>query len=506
MTPEIRDILLQCAVDLAFCSKTLFPERFDRPFDRQHHKIFQVLDDDSIQKVVIKAPRGIGKTSISNFAFPAKKILFREKKYIVPISNTATQAVLQAENLKRELVSNIIISKIFGPMKSEQFSKEQWVTEGGTMVMPRGSGQQVRGLLYGNSRPDLILCDDLEDAEGVRNEEQRKKLKQWFFADVVNSVDRGKKDWKIVVIGTLLHEDSLLQNLLDDPTWEHIELDLCDDDYTSLWPGFIPTEEVKKIVEGYRIQGELDVFYREYRGMAISKEDATFMASYFKYYEETSADFDKRDLENVVIVDPAKTTKLHSAESAVIGIGIDLMKGCVYVRDLTAKKFHPDQLYSEVFSMADRLRARVIGLEVTSLNEFITYPFKNEMLRRGKLYEVVELNARGKKEDRIAALVPMYRQGLILHNKAVTGPLEAQLLSFPSSRRFDCMDALAYVIELLENGERYFFPNMPRPGSIEEKKMAEVEKDDYADLVAMQEDLDDIEGDSIVNSGSWRSI
>ena len=77
-------------------------------------------------------------------------------------------------------------------MKSNTFSQDQWITETGTMVMPRGSGQQIRGLLFGNFRPDLIFGDDIEDSESVKSEEQRRKLKEWFFADVMNSVDRSE--------------------------------------------------------------------------------------------------------------------------------------------------------------------------------------------------------------------------------------------------------------------------------------------------------------------------
>jgi hypothetical protein len=39
--------------------------------------------------------------------------LFQEKKFIVPISCTATQATMQGENLKRELLSNRLITSPF---------------------------------------------------------------------------------------------------------------------------------------------------------------------------------------------------------------------------------------------------------------------------------------------------------------------------------------------------------------------------------------------------------
>lgn len=210
----LQEIMVACYASTKTTCKVLFPERFNLPFSSMHEQIFRILDDDSIQLAAIAAPRGFGKTSIVNLAYPAKKILFREKKFIVPISATATKAVMDTENLKKELLYNREITELFGPMKSDTFSKECWITQNDVMVLPRGAGQQVRGILHHHYRPDLIICDDLENSESVMSDELRAKLKEWFFSDVCNSINRGRSDWKIVVIGTILHEDSLLANLV----------------------------------------------------------------------------------------------------------------------------------------------------------------------------------------------------------------------------------------------------------------------------------------------------
>ena len=100
----------------------------------------------------------------------------------------------------------------------------------------------------------------------------------------------------------------------------------------------------------------------------------------------------------------------------------------------------------------------------SSLEEFIKQPFLNEMNRRGRFYEFVWLKARGGqnqqkgKEGRVAALAPFYRQGFVYHNRQCCADLEAQLLSFPKSRLWDIMDALAYIVEMMEMGGRYFQP------------------------------------------------
>lgn len=396
---SLKEIMAACYEDTRVFSKTVFPERFFLPFSQLHDEIFQAIDSGK-QRIAIAAPRGFGKTSTINMALPAKRILFREKKFIVPISNTASQAMLQSENLKKELMTNPDISRIFGPMKSDTFSKEMWVTATGTMVFPRGAGQQVRGVSHGHYRPDLIILDDFENSEDVKNEETRKKMKEWFFADVCNSVNRAM-DWQIIMVGTILHEDALLANLLDDPNWYSLQLSICDDNYVSNWPDFISDKEVRKLADSYRQNGMLDVFYREYRNIPISTEDAIFRPEYFRYYDEAEEKLDNNpDVENIIIVDPAKTVKLHSAESAVLCIGIDVKKGKVYIRDVVADMLYPDQLYDTIFQMAYRYKVRVVGIEVTSLNEFITYPIKNEMLKRGQMFELVELKARAKKESR----------------------------------------------------------------------------------------------------------
>jgi len=438
-----------------------------------HEKIFEVLDDDSIQQAVIAAPRGFGKTSLG-MAFEAGKILFRQKRFIVPVSCTASQAVLQGENLKRELLSNITINKMFGPMKSSYFSQDQWITETGTMVMPRGSGQQIRGLLFGDSRPDLILGDDIEDSESVKSEEQRSKLKDWFFADVMNSVDRSRKDWKIVVVGTLLHEDSLLANLLEDPTWHPVLLELFDDNYHSNWPEFMDDESIRKLVETYRKQKMLGTLFREYRNLPVAKEDAKFKQEYFHNY--TSEDV-KHVQEVVVIMDPAKTAKKTSDESAAIGIGLDMANNKILVMDVDADTYHPDVFIDNSLNMCIRLKARVLGYEETSLHEFISYPLENAMKKKGLNLELVPLPARMSKEERVLGLLPFYRQGEILHNPSCCGRLEAQLMSYPRAKRWDCMDALAYIVPLLEKGERYMYAKDEKATEAEFAKLENKEED-----------------------------
>ena len=503
---EIQEILYQCSISTRMTAKTFFPERFSMPFsEKVHGSIFKGCDNNA-NKVVRAAPRGWGKTSIIALALMARHILFRLTDFIIYINQSEKLAVMQTENLKRELLSNRMIKHFFGSVKSrkvnndemdEQFSKTAWVAYD-TLVLPRGGGQQVRGSLFKNSRPGLIIIDDLEDKTEVTNEENRKRLKNWFYSDVLESIPQTHLNWKVIYIDTLKHEDALLQSLLTSPEWDSDRLESCDDNLVSVCEDFQSTEIINKKWNDAVAAGETDTFFQEQRNLPISSKDAAFKTEYFRYYNITTSQSDIRegkdspildsavqsskDIETVIILDPAKTVKVHSADSAIVGIGIDLANSRYFIRDIVSEKMYPDEIYTNLFDMTMRLGAKVIGVEVTSLNEFIKQPLKNEMIRRGQFYEFVWLNTRGgmKKELRVKELVPFYRMGYIYHNAscATIKKLEQQLLMFPRSALWDIMDATAYLIEMLELGERYFSPTTSEDP---ESEFAELDYEDPID-------------------------
>lgn len=484
MDKELQDLLIQCSISTRMTALTFFPERFYSPFaEAVHGKIFELVDGPA-NKVAIAAPRGWGKTSIVAEALIARYIMFRLCEFVVYINMSHDAASLQTENLRRELVINKSIKSVFGPIRSrtvkedefeEAFSKKSWVAYD-TLVWPRGAGQQVRGVLFKNSRPGLIVIDDLEHPDEVTNEEVRIKQKRWLYADVIKAVPRLHKNWKIVYIDTLKHEDSLLQHLLNAPDWSSVRLEACDDNFKSTAPNFMSDADVLREWEEHVKAGETDVFFRELRNLPISTKDAAFQREYFHYYNiPNDAQMHEGDIklldvdlqsdskvESVVLVDPAKTVKMHSAESAIMGIGVDLTNAKIYFRDCVSEKLYPDELYDAMFSMALRLKATAIGVEETSLNEFIKQPVKNEMFKRGTFYELVWLKPRGgqRKQDRVKELVPYYRLSYIYHNAGCASirKLEAQLLMFPRSALWDLMDCAAYIVQMLELGERYFSP------------------------------------------------
>jgi phage terminase large subunit-like protein len=473
-TPDdIAEVLGYCSISTRITAKTLFPDIFWTEFSTLHDQIFDLIDSDE-QKIAIAAPRGIGKTTIAT-ALAAKEILFRQEHFIAYVMNSATVACMQTENLKHILLTTPTIRHFFGNIKKdiatdesipldsssdETFAKSVWTAFGTTCVLPRGAGQQIRGLNWRSHRPGLILVDDLENKKEIMSEENRKKIKSWFFSDLVKSVDRYSNKWKIVYIDTLKHEDSLLQELLDSPDWASVTLSICTDDLETNAPEYMTTEEVKKEYKEHERKGLLDEFYSEFMNMPVSLADQSVTKEHFRYYKESEKEFQeeiRNRIENILIVDPAKTAKLQSADSALICIGLDLLAGRYFVREVISEKFYPDELYDEIFRLTTLFKISVVGIEVTSLHEFIVQPIKNEMYTRSTFFELIELKAVGDKVERFKHTIPYYRRGYIYHEESLKeGKLESQILSFPKPKLWDCIDCMSYLPKMLELGQRYF--------------------------------------------------
>lgn len=492
LSPSVEDILTPCYGHVGVFGKTFMPETFSQPYRALHDAMHRALDG-PWQKVVIAAPRGVGKTS-TVCGKAIERILFREINFLLYVRRSESLAIMQTENIKRELLTNTEIRKVFGNVKIDQddpegvdetFSKHSWTAFGNTLVLPRGKGQPVRGVIWKNYRWDLAIVDDLEDRRELENPEIRRQDKEWFYSDLMRGMDRYSKKWKLIYIDTLKHSESLLQELLDDPDWYAIRLQMFDDEYHSHVPEMFTDDDIKKEVESARRNGTLDILYMELQNVPVSKENASFRAEYFKYYDEHDVVVD----ETFVILDPAKTVQVQNADTAILAVGVNYTSGAMFVRDVVSGKMYPEQMYKEFFDMCRRYRVHTAGVEITGLEEFIKQPLTNYMRTLPPQYHVqVEwLKARGGdpggekgKIKRISALVPYYRQGIIYHNKGCCAKLEAQLLSFPRSGLVDCADCEAYIIELLELGERYF-TEPTREASLDDD-MELIEYDEFAEI------------------------
>lgn len=471
------DLLTEAYADTSVYAKSFFQEAFSRPFDKLHYDLFEIIDNreelakeqnTNPQMCAVAVPRGLGKSTILNVVLGSKSIVYHEKHNIMPVSHTSSQALQESENLKTQLMENDSLRTVFEIEKGDPWNQEKWVVRSDgweACIYPRGSGQSLRGARYRHWRPDLIIVDDLEDPDNLLSEEQRDKQKEWFFGSLINCVDRGSDDWLILVLGTIMHPNSLLCRLLANRNWTSYELAIADPDLTvSNVPNFKTIEQIHALRQEFEDEDKLDTFYREYMNQpAPTGKDAMVKQEWFQRYSEDELKLSKNsELESFLIVDPARTTNPKSADSAVLGVGFLPSEQRIYLRALRSERMHVPELYDEIFIMCMLLNTNIVGIETTGLKEHITYPLMNEAIRRGFPIQIVELSARAggntdekAKVRRFRPMMAFYKNGLILHNKAISARVEGDVISFPSPKKWDILDTIAYIPQMLEIGGRY---------------------------------------------------
>ena len=453
MIDELKPMIKEAALSTAVYSLLFHKEHFSLGFSQAHKPMFELLDDPKLSHRLIAAPRGFGKTTIVDLGFLGRNTLFGFSPFTIIISNTFDHAVEQLTTFKNEIISNEMIEAVFGPMKGDIWQADRIKLANGSYIIARGAGQQIRGLKHGKWRPTLVVFDDLESAEGVASEERRAKLKKWFYSDLLRAGHQSGRGCQYVGVGTLLHQASLLADLMEDPTFKHIRLEAFDDNLEPYWPEWMSKEEILELYEQYEAIGQLDTLVQEYRNIVISPETQKFRKEYMLHYEPGDTMFRmveelcRKNLSpSFVLGDPAKTNSLTSDYYSAIGGVIDPQSGSIYFHKVFNERCDPLTWINACFDMADQLNTRALFLKTTSLHDWMMNSVRSAMLGRGKVYDIIEVREKGKKEHRIAELVPLYKARMVHHNKSECKALESQLLNFPRSRYDDLADCAADVL------------------------------------------------------------
>lgn len=254
--------------NLYYFAHIYFPGYFEYPTAPFQREMYALLEDPDIRHLGIVSFRGSGKSSIVTTFFLMWAVLGKlEKKYALIASQTQVQARKHLANAKQEFDSNELLKSDFGPLK--EFSDE-WgsmslvLPKYGARISAASSEQSIRGTRHNEHRPDLVIADDCEDLQSVKTSEGREKTFDWYTSEALPVGDRHTK---FVLIGNLLHTDSLMMRMKDFSArlpgrFVFKEYPLIDEDGVCLWPGKFPTpeavEQVKEEAPSER------AYYREY--------------------------------------------------------------------------------------------------------------------------------------------------------------------------------------------------------------------------------------------------
>lgn len=431
---------------------TYFGEYVKHPTAPFQREFFRITEDESMGLAVLTAFRGSAKSTIFTTSYPIWAILGRQqRKFVVIISQTQPQARLHLSNLKRELESNRVLRADLGPF--EEWN-EEWSS--GSLVLPKYNAritalsleQGIRGLRHGAHRPDLIICDDLEDVGSVRTKESRDKTYQWFLGDVVPA---GDMDTKTIVIGNLLHEDSLMMRLKDQIeagalAGSFFEYPLLDADGKPLWPGKFRSEADVDALKK-RVGNEI-VWHREYLLQILSDVERPVHPEWIKFYKELPKKSEKISEIGIFSgVDLAASQKTSADYTAIVTVASYSINGKTHLYVLpdpvNERLVFPDtcRRLHVIFEHLHKGKERnTIFVESVGTQQFLVQQLTEEKLPT----EGIALGGMDKR-SRIVLTTPYMREGRILFPETGCEELIAQLVGFGKERHDDLADAFTLV-------------------------------------------------------------
>lgn len=252
-------------------------------------EIFALTESDK-KMVVIVAFRGSAKSTICTMSYPIWAILGKQqKKFVVIVSQTQRQAQQHLMNLKHELERNVRLCNDLGPFREDNGTWGQSslvFMRHNARIMAVSIEQPIRGMRHNQYRPDLVIADDIEDLESVKTKEGRDKTYNALEGDIIPA---GSLGTKILVVGNLLHNDSVVMRLKKAVDEKKIDAvyrayPLTTDDNQIAWRG--KYSDAAAVEDERRKLSSSIAWEREFNLKIIPEEDQLIREEWIHYYDE----------------------------------------------------------------------------------------------------------------------------------------------------------------------------------------------------------------------------
>jgi predicted phage terminase large subunit-like protein len=494
------------AFDLEYFGRAYLPHYFVRESPEFHGELDNIWSDGVMKgkdpyaqakeidkapgcRRAIEAPRGHAKSTTFTFKDAIHAATYGYKHYTIILSDSSDQAEGFLTDIKTEYEENAAIREDFGDLQGKVWKASVILLSNGGKIEALGAGKKIRGRRHKQWRPDLILCDDLENDENVNTPDQRKKLRNWFYKAVSKA---GDTYTDIVYIGTLLHFDALLANVANNPqyktvkyrgvisfasntvlwdAWERIYTDLSNDNRQEDAKDFFEANR-EEMLEGTKVLWEAKLSYYDLMIIKISEGEASFNSEiqndpidpescafqeeWFDYYDDdgkTVPDFSDPKFIFIGANDPSLGKNKKSDTSSIIILAKDTRTGYLYVLIASVEKRKPDVIINDAIETSKRLRTDYkkplykFGVETVQFQFYFKEVMVQKSVEAGEYLPIEEINSVQNKDARIQSLQPFVKNGYIKFSKKHKTLLK-QMQEYPMGKNDDAPDGLQMAVKL----------------------------------------------------------
>lgn len=423
--------------------------------------------------------RESAKTSLAKIKI-IHSVCYNQKKFIIWVSYDQKKAEANLFDIALELQRNDKLIADFGQLFYEPKNKEkssqkksikEFITSNGVKVKAYSTGQSIRGEVYGEYRPDLVIMDDIETNKTVESEAMTDQVINFidellsglggdanililanrlvfggsisYFEDRINDDDKLKEKFTIrdlaVVVDDVIQWPS--KYVATDEEAQEYNKNIKDRKQQ------IVSLETKQRLLGYQ------VYNREMLNTPITDEEREFKPQWVK--KCTREEVERLNTRRFLTIDTAMSEKDSAdftgfCENYICDQNFWHLAG--YQLKLNAK-----DLIDYIFTLHDKRNFEKIGIEKTAYLWGLKVYLEDEQRKRNKFLPIVELeHKQTAKETRIRALIPRYSSFSVYHIEGECRDLDKQLHTFPKCVKDDVLDATAYQEQIVEAPGAYF--------------------------------------------------
>lgn len=427
--------------------------------------VYEELPQLNEHKIIIKAYRGAAKTTLISRLFSLWQILNGSKRYCILISSTLDLAKEGIDLIKTELEDNINLKEDFKLKIGDVWNNEEVVFSvngAHCKIKSFGAGKKIRGTNFLSIRPDLIICDDIENDENIESKSQRDKLYKWFNKAILKLPSRLNPHYQILVVGTTLHYDSLLQRIANRNDFFAVSFplvitfptnidELNKENLQSFKPKGLKLDDknadVKAILSDYLEDSAS--FYSEFQNLPLDKENAPL--STYSTYEVLPLNIDCI----TIGIDPS----MGKARGDYFGLSalFYCKKDKRLYGSAQGYKITPDKMIEKIIAYYLRLNKIAphisIACEEIAFQEFFKNTLSAKMRQLGLFAPIVGIRNTAHKSIRLDSLSPLLSQGeLVIDTNALL--LREELDTYPKCAHDDLLDSIDIALQAFNKGAK----------------------------------------------------
>lgn len=448
--------------DMNFFGSLALPEDVIYSFPEFYVYFWKLITDTlhkqrDFSRFALGLPRGHGKTFVVKLLI-LYVILFTKRKFILVVSSSADNA----KNIVADVMDTLDgenIKAVFGDwrfgVEIDRQDKKKFIFCGRSIIIKAaGHGTSVRGIQEKNSRPDFIICDDVQDRESAESIPESVALMRWFIATLLKA--KSPFGCTTLYVGNMYPDietpegnyTCILRNLQLSKNWTSLIVGGILEDGTALWEDLQPLEQLLSDFESDKELGQADIFYAE-----VLNSPQPGQSSFFDRTKVKSFDLNEDLLPSgsFVLIDPSG--RKSTSDDTAMGY-FEVFDATPVLVELTSEILTPKQTIERAIELCAKHSCNCIVFEDVAYQASLGFWLEEALQTLGmsNSIQILTVNPRGRpKSSRILTMFKQWQAGELRVSRSCEAICINQAIAYKpakSNNIDNILDILAYAPEV----------------------------------------------------------